>query len=72
MSNYRLISLLPIFSKTFEKLMYTRLIGFLKKHSILYENQFGFQKNMSTEWTCSKKTATNVASQKTTKTDFLS
>ena len=30
--------------------MYTRIFGFIKKHNILYENQFGFQKNMSTEY----------------------
>ena len=39
MSNYRPISLLPIFSKVFEKLMYTRVISFIKKHNILFKNQ---------------------------------
>ena len=48
-SNYRPISLLPIFSKMFEKLMYSRVIDFINKHNILYQNQFGFQKNRSTE-----------------------
>ena len=50
MSNYRPISLLPTLSKIFEKLMYSRLINFFSKHNILYENQFGFQSNMSTEY----------------------
>ena len=50
MSNYRPISLLPTISKIFEKLMYARLIEFIKKHNILYENQFGFQSGMSTEY----------------------
>ena len=50
MSNYRPISLLPTLSKIFEKLMYARLISFFSRHSILYENQFGFQSNMSTEY----------------------
>ena len=50
MSNYRPISLLPIFSKVFEKLMYTRVIAFINKHKILYKNQFGFQSNMCTEY----------------------
>ena len=50
MSNYRPISLLPIFSKILEKLMYSGTIDFVKKHNILYENQFGFQKGMSTEF----------------------
>ena len=30
--------------------MHARLISFLSKHDILYENQFGFQSNMSTEY----------------------
>ena len=35
--------------KIFEKLIYNRLIKFINKNNILYENQFDFQKNMSTE-----------------------
>ena len=54
MSNYRPISLLPTLSKVFEKLMYARLIGFFTKHGIIYENQFGFQSNMSTEYAVNK------------------
>ena len=50
MSNYRPISLLPIFSKILEKLMYARVIDFIKKYKILYENQYGFQKGLSTEF----------------------
>ena len=50
MSNYRPISLLPIFSKILEKLMYSRVIDFITKYNVLYTNQFGFQKNMSTEY----------------------
>ena len=49
-SNYRPISLLPIFSKILEKLMYSRAIDFIKKYKILYPNQYGFQKGMSTEF----------------------
>ena len=44
-SNYRPISLLSIFSKIFEKLMYRRLCKFLEIHNILYSQQFGFQEN---------------------------
>ena len=48
-SNYRPISLLPIFSKVFEKLMHTRVMSFLKTKNILYPKQFGFQKGIGTE-----------------------
>ena len=46
-SNYRPISLLSIFSKIFEKLMYRRLYKFLEIHNVLYSQQFGFQENHS-------------------------
>ena len=48
-SNYRPISLLPIFSKIFERLIYNQLIDFINKNKILDDLQFGFQKNKSTE-----------------------
>ena len=41
-SNHRPISLLSIFSKTFEKLMYRRHYSFLEVHNILYN--LGFKK----------------------------
>ena len=41
-SNYRFISLLSIFSKIIEKLMYKRLYNFLELHEVLYDPQFGF------------------------------
>ena len=47
-SNYRPISILPAFSKLFEKVMYNRLINFLNLHNILYSKQFGFRNNRST------------------------
>ena len=47
-SNYRPISLLSIFNKLLEKLMYNRIISFLEKFSILYNNQFGFRSKHST------------------------
>ncbi len=42
-SNYRPISLLSVFSKITEKLMYKRLYNFLEEHKILYDLQFGFR-----------------------------
>ena len=47
-SNYRPISILPAFSKLFEKVMYNRVINFLNLHNILYSKQFGFRNNHST------------------------
>ena len=47
-SNYRPISVLPSFSKIFEKLMYNRLMSYLLKHSVLYEHQYGFRPKHST------------------------
>ena len=47
-NNYRPISLLPFFSKVFERLMYNKLIDFIEKHHLLYQFQFGFRKNHST------------------------
>ena len=47
-SNYRPISLLSIFNKLLEKVVYKRLYSFLEKNQILYKNQFGFRKNHST------------------------
>ena len=40
--NYRPISILPIFSKVVEKLMYKRLISFIQKYKILFPLQYGF------------------------------
>jgi len=47
-SNYRPISVLPSFSKVFEKLVYNRLTNYLTKCSILYKHQYGFRSNHST------------------------
>jgi hypothetical protein len=49
MQNYRPISVLSAFLKILEKLMYNRLLSFLKKHHILIESQHGFIENKSTE-----------------------
>ena len=46
-SNYRPVSVLPLFSKILERLMYKRLLSFINKHEILYDYQFGFRKKFS-------------------------
>ena len=46
-SNYRPISVLPVFSKVLERVMYVRLIEYLNTNKILYSFQFGFRKNHS-------------------------
>jgi hypothetical protein len=47
-SNYRPISILPSFSKIFEKAMSNRLMSFLESKTLLVDNQFGFRKKRST------------------------
>lgn len=47
-SNYRPISLLSVFHKILERLMYIRLIDFLEKYELLFDCQFGFRTNHST------------------------
>ena len=47
--NYRPISMLPIFGKLLEKIIYSRLYNFLNScNSTIYDKQFGFRKNHST------------------------
>ena len=46
-SNYRPISLLSVFSKITEKVMYARLYKFLENHKVLYTLQFGFRASHS-------------------------
>ena len=47
-TNYRPISLLPNFSKFFERMMHYRITAFLNEHNILSDSQFGFRKKHST------------------------
>ena len=46
-TNYRPVSVLPLFSKILERLMYVRLLDFINKNNILYKYQFGFRSNHS-------------------------
>ena len=42
-SNYRPVSILPLFSKILERLMYSRLLAFVNENRLLYSYQFGFR-----------------------------
>lgn len=48
-NNYRLICVLPFFSKVIEKLFYLRLMSYLLKFNLLSSHQFGFRPGYSTE-----------------------
>ena len=43
--NYRPVSVLPVFSKVLERLMYNRINEFIEENHVLYNLQFGFRKN---------------------------
>ena len=46
--NDRPISVLPIFSEIFEKVVYKQLHTYFEQNNILYEHQCDFRKHMST------------------------
>ena len=47
-TNYRPVSLLPVFSKLIERLMYNRLVSYINENHSLYKYQFGFQAGKAT------------------------
>src|SRR3978361_2258585 len=47
-ANYRPISLLPVFIKVFEKLIYRQLADYFESHNIFHPSQYGFRSNRST------------------------
>ena len=47
-NNYHPVSLLSVFSKIFERLMYTRILNFINRHKLFNKFQFGFHNNHST------------------------
>ena len=47
-TNYRPISILPLFSKILERIVCNQLYSFLEKFNILHQNQYGFRSNRST------------------------
>lgn len=48
-SNYRPVSILPVFSKGLEKVINTRIESFSRRFNLLTTYQFGFRKNRSSE-----------------------
>lgn len=49
LSNYRPVSILPIFSKGLEKVINCRIAKFTTKYNLLTDHQFGFRKGRCTE-----------------------
>ena len=48
-SNYKPISLLPLISKIFEKIVHDQMIDYLAQYNILYQYQSGFRTKHSTD-----------------------
>ena len=46
--NYRPISLLSVYSKIYEKTIYSRIYSYLVQNNLIYSKQFGFRGNHST------------------------
>ncbi len=49
-TNYRPISLLPVISKIFERIIYNQVFEFFTKNKLFFKNQYGFRKGHSTEF----------------------
>ena len=47
-NNYRPVSVLPVFSKVFERMMYNIIFSFLNSFDLLYKYQFGFREKHGT------------------------
>jgi hypothetical protein len=48
LNNYRPISLLPSFSKIFEKIVFNKICKFFNSKNLFYKHQYGFRSNHST------------------------
>jgi hypothetical protein len=51
MYNYKTVSIIPVFAKLLERLMYNRMRSFLYENKILSEGQNGFRKGKSIDTT---------------------
>ena len=51
-ANYRPISILSVFSKIFERVVYSQLCGYFERSGILFHEQYGFRANKSTTQSC--------------------
>lgn len=73
-TNYRPISILPVFSKGLEKVVLTRLNNFFAKNNLLTDCQHGFRPGKSTETallTLKEKIIENIESNKLTLAIFI-
>lgn len=52
MTNYRPITLIPVISKIFEKIMHSKIYKFISDSGNLKKQQFGFRKHSSTTLAC--------------------
>ena len=48
LKNYRPISLLPAFSKVFEKVMYNKIMNYFDSNNLFYQHQYGFRPKRTT------------------------
>jgi hypothetical protein len=48
LKNYRPVSLLPAFSKVFEKVIFNKIMAFINSRNILYKHQYGFRSKHAT------------------------
>lgn len=49
MDNYRPISVLPVFSKVIERVVYNQIYSYLEDNNLLSKRQFGFRRKSSTQ-----------------------
>ena len=54
MDNYRPISVLPVLSKVFERVVHQQLYAYLEQNNLLLKRQFGFRNRSSTEHAVTK------------------